>query len=778
MFLLEVVLPLPLDKTFHYLSDEYVSPGIRVIVPFGKQILVGLVWDCKEVRAEDLSPEIDYKKIEDVLDSMSIYPKRLFPLLEWVSNYYLSPLGVVLRTALPAGLLKLPERKVYFTEEGKRNLGEILSSSQLEHIKEGMAVGTFLKRTGLKLRDLKRLQRRGFVEIRTIIPRVGVPKEVFYRLKEIPEKDRYPELLEIFQEAVEVPARTLRERLGANALRKLIRTGLLEKIELPKVRRVTLACDPLRDYELTPSQRAIFEDLVGSLDTDRAEVHLLYGVTGSGKSLIYLELIKEVIKRGKRVLFLLPEIALTHYVERLLFEHFREGVAVLHSALSPGQRVSEWMKLLEGRANIVVGTRSAVFAPIENLGAIIVDEEHDPSYKEENLACKYNARDVAVIRGYFEKTLVLLGSATPSVKSFYFARTSKYRLHILKERPFVALPEVKLIPLRSYVFFEREVLEEIDRTLQSGKSVFVYLNRRGYAPIVRCEDCGYVWSCPNCDIPLNYHKSEGVLLCHYCNFQIGIHTLCPHCGGSRAKFLRFGTERLEEELGRLFPLAKVVRLDRDIVSSQKRLDEILREIYSPYPKIIVGTQMGVHGHNFPQVKLVVILRAEEGLFVPHYKAEERTFQLLLQAEGRAGRKDEQGKVIIQTAFPDHYVIKLALEQDYEKFFQEEISRRRKYGFPPFKRLAVVRLEGVKEEKVMNEALRIKNLLEEKRKGDSKIEVLGPSPAPLRKLRGLHRWHILLKANRARDLIEVLGYLREMRLVGVRLEIDIDPEEIL
>jgi len=782
MYLLEVALPLPLFKRFHYLSTQYVSPGIRVVVPFGGQKLVGIVWDVKEVTSEDLNPDIEYKEIEEVLDAFPLYPPKFFPFLEWVSKYYLSPLGIVLKTALPSGVFKIPERRLFLTSEGERALRKGLLPSAFEAIlgnKKGVSLRNFTRKYKIPLKKIREWVKLGLLELKVIVSRVRIPVEVFYRLKR-PLEGSYKEKVEpLFAENEEIPEKALRGLITARVLKKLVEEGYLERIEIPKMRRIVIPSEVVKDYTLIPQQKKVLNQLILGLKESKFIPYLLYGVTGSGKSLIYLELIKEALKEGKRILFLLPEIALTHYIEKILYQHFKNRLALLHSALTPQQRLSEWIKILEGKADIVIGTRSAIFAPIENLGLIIVDEEHDPSYKEENLSCKYNARDLALVKGKMEGALVLLGSATPSLKSYYLAKTGHYQLLTLTERPFVSMPEVKLVLHKKGNIFTEEVRREIKNTLQKGRSVFVYLNRRGYAPLVKCEECGYFWECPNCGIFLTYHKDEEAILCHYCSFAVSVKVLCPKCKRGKWKFLRFGTERIEEILRDEFPGVEVVRFDRDVVSSEKRLSELFEKIYKPFPKIIVGTQMGVHGHNFPQVNLVVIVRAEEGLFLPHYKSSERTFQLLLQAEGRAGRKEERGKVLIQTSFPDHYVITKAVSQDYEGFFYEELLRRKKYQFPPFKKLAVMRFEGIKEERIREIAVKLKENMENlKAQKRFSLEILGPSPCPMRKLRGLYRWQILIKGESSREIHALLEPFKEVKYTGVKVEIDIDPEDLL
>ncbi|MFN3568164.1 MAG: primosomal protein N', partial [Caldimicrobium sp.] len=674
MYLCEIILPIPISQKFHYLSENYITPGTRVITSFGKQKTVGIVYSSEPVNSENLSPHLEYKEIEEVLDPFPLYPESLFPFLEWVANYYHCPLGIVLKIALPAGVFKVPTQKITLTTEGKKAIKEGLLLPSLEGLSQKkVSLKNFLKKSKLQLKKIKEWEKKGWIKIIKEIPTFKIPFEVFYRIKKDLPEELEEKIGYLFGDYKEIPAEVLKKHLSPKVIKKLLEQGYLEKIEFPKIRKILLPYEFPEKYELTSAQREVFEIIKSAFYQKVFLPFLLHGVTGSGKSFIYIEAIKEALVLNKRVLFLLPEIALTHYMERLLFHFFKEEIAILHSTLSPEQRFSEWIKILEGRAKIVVGTRSAIFAPLENIGLIIVDEEHDPSYKEENLPCKYNARDLALVRGKLDKAIVILGSATPSIKSYYFAKIGKYKLLKLTERPFVSMPKTKLVVMQSSSLLSQEVIKEIKTLVSKEKSVFLYLNRRGYAPIVQCRDCKNIIQCPNCGIPLTYHKDEEAILCHYCAFSITIKILCPHCRGGHWKFLRYGTERIEEELKMLFPGIEVIRFDRDVITSEKKLKELFEKIYHPMPKIIIGTQMGVHGHNFPQVNLVIVLRAEEGLFLPHYKANERTFQLLLQALGRAGRKDERGKVLLQTALPEHTVIKYALHKDYEGFFKEELQ---------------------------------------------------------------------------------------------------------
>ncbi len=784
MYVVEIVLPLPFFQTFSYLSKDYISPGKRVLVPFKRELLVGIVKNC--IPREKFTVEVDFefKEIKEVIDEDPFYPPQLFPFLDWVSEYYLSPPGVVFKIALPAGTFSLPSRRIFLTEEGKKMLERgFLPPEFLKILKagnRGYELKNFLKKTGLKPRILKEYQSRRWIEIKTCLPEVKPPVEKFVRIKD--EKKVPEEILSIFGLQKEIPDKILKKRISYYRFKKLLKQGVIELVEYPKLRKVLVSSEKKITYELTSSQNKVFKEILRVVEKGKFTVSLLYGVTGSGKSLIYLELIKEILKTGRRVLVLVPEIALTTYMELLLLKTFKKNIAILHGGLSQKERLGEWIRILKGEAGIVLGTRSAVFAPLVDPGLIIVDEEHDPSYKEEFLPCKYHARDLAIIRGKLQDVPVVLGSATPSIKSFYLATRGRYKLFILKERPFGDLPEVKRIKHPGFRLFSETLIKEIKKTLKKEKSIFLYLNRRGYAPVVECRDCHYIWICPNCGIPLTYHKEDRIFLCHYCNFKITSLSVCPNCKGTRFKFLRAGTEKVEEMIKKIFPDVNVIRLDRDAINTEKKLITLLEKIYQKGSKIIVGTQMGAHGHNFPEVELVGILRAEEGLFLPFYKAGERTFQLLVQACGRAGRKGEKGKVILQSSVPDHYVIKYAVKQDYISFFNEEIKRRKDFGFPPFTRLAVIRFEGIDEEKVKEKSLSALKLLKKIRGeegGAGKTEILGPAPCPMRKLRSFYRWHILIRSPSSNFIHRILKpFTLLFKSSGIKLSIDIDPEEIL
>ncbi len=789
MYLINAVLPVPLYQTFDYISEEFIEPGIRVLLPFGHQKLIGIVKSYQKIESEkDLNPEIEYKYVEDQIDDFPICPSFLMNFLDWVSSYYLSPPGITYKIALPSGIFTPPKRYVFLTEKGKELLQKGELPEELKILKDKKyTLKFFQNKTGLKPHKIRKFVKDGILFIEKVFPEIKVPVESFVRLKTYEEKKEFSEkereIIEFIKTSGgEVWKKLLNQRYGSAVIKKLINKGILEEIKIPKTRKIPFQGNFKKEYQLTPSQGKVWEEIKTLLEKREFSPILLFGVTGSGKSLIYIEAIKHTLSQNKQVLVLVPEISLTTYMEAFLIHHFKSKIAVLHSGLSPGERLNEWLKILKDEAQIVIGTRSAVFAPLKNLGLIIVDEEHDSSYKEEGLSCKYHARDIAIQRAKMENIPIILGSATPDIKTFYFAKKGKYHLFTLKERPFSTLPEIRVVKFEGKNFLSQEFIKEMEKTLEEGKAVLVYLNRRGYAPVIKCKECGYIWTCPNCGIPLSFHKEEQEFLCHYCGFKLDKLYVCPECKGTKIKFLKFGTQRIEEEIKKIFPEVSVIRLDRDAVSTEKKLLQIMEKLYEKGPKVIVCTQMGIHGHNFPGVSLVGILRAEEGMFLPYYKASEKTFQLLIQACGRAGREKEKGKVIIQTSLDSHYVIKYALSQNYEKFFEEEIKLRKKFRFPPFSKLALIRIEHPSEKRVQESIKNVFDFLYKKRSEQSEkikdLQILGPSPCPFPKLRGYYRWHIILSSPKIKEIHLVLKELIEKGPFKEKIIIDINPEEII
>lgn len=511
---------------------------------------------------------------------------------------------------------------------------------------------------------------------------------------------------------------------------------------------------------------------------------LLHGITGSGKTEVYLQFLNEVLKAGKEAILLVPEIGLTPQLIGRVQSRLQSNVAIYHSGLSDTWRQIYWEKMRSGEVKVAVGTRSALFAPFKNLGAIIIDEEHDPSYKQTEGGFYYNARDAAILRAKLEKAVVVLGSATPSLETFYNTKKGKYDYLSLPERATGAkLPEIQLIDLKEEKFAENSktlsstLKTAISENLYRGEQSLLFLNRRGFAHFLLCEDCGHVLKCKNCAISLTYHKYPPTLVCHYCDYQTRLPEKCPDCQSSALNLLGEGTEMLEEELKILFPDAKIVRLDRDTAGKRADRHQVLHQMKRGEIDILLGTQIVAKGHDFPNVTLVGVILADQSLSLPDFRSSERTFQLLTQVSGRSGRGDKPGKVLIQTFQPEHFALQCTRQHNFKRFAEEELQQREALRYPPFSRLAQIRLQGSDEQKVKQGAQNLKQYLARKKwAGDPPI-IMGPAEAPLAKVRGKHRWQILIKAFRVKELQWLLGraqaQAKEILPAGVQIQIDVD-----
>lgn len=533
---------------------------------------------------------------------------------------------------------------------------------------------------------------------------------------------------------------------------------------------------------LTPSQENVFTMIKEATENGGYGCFLLHGVTGSGKTEIYLRVIEAVREKGKGAIFLIPEISLTKQTLERLTSRFGDGVALLHSGMRRGERSYHWRRIQMGEAWVVIGARSAVFAPIRNLGLIIVDEEHEVSYKQDETSPRYHARDVAIMRAMHEGALVLLGSATPSIESYYNTTIGKSRLLRLNERVDKRpLPQVRIVDMRRErgKIFSRLLMEEIKKRLILGEKIILFLNRRGHSSFILCRDCGDVERCPRCNLALTYHLKGKRMRCHYCNYSRTVPDRCPGCGGVNMEYMGVGTQRVEEEIGRLFDGARVVRMDSDTTKHIDSHQRILTSFEKGDADILLGTQMVAKGLDFPDVTLVGVILADTALNLPDFRASERTFNLLTQVAGRAGRGEKEGMVIIQTYNPGHYSIVAASSHDYESFYNEEIPLRERLGYPPFSHLVILRVMGRVEGRVMGVAERLGDELRG-RAHEYGVNILGPAPCPLPRIRDRFRWHILIKGkrpNRMRELIR--GCLKRFRVPkDIRLVVDVDPVTML
>jgi len=551
-----------------------------------------------------------------------------------------------------------------------------------------------------------------------------------------------------------------------------------------------------RPEQLSGEQQKVLAALLPAIERTSFQSFLLFGVTGCGKTEVYLQAAEKALTLGKSVLVLVPEIALASQLEGLFYSRFGEQLAILHSGLSAGERLDAWQWIGEGRVRVVVGARSAVFAPCVALGLVIVDEEHEPSYKQDD-GLGYSGRDVAVLRAREAGCPVVLGSATPSLNSFYNARNGKYTLLEMKKR--VAertLPGVEIIDLnraarsRPDLFFSDALIEALQENMARGQQSLLFVNRRGYASFLLCRDCGHVVRCQHCRVSMTLHRGANQLVCHYCGYTLPTDIICPGCRTGKVVPLGLGSERIENEVSQILPHARVARLDSDTAGSRKDYLKLLKDVRERNIDVLIGTQMIAKGLHFPHVTLVGVVWADSGLNMPDYKAAERTFSLLSQVTGRAGRGELEGRVLIQTNQPGHYALGFAAQHDYSGFYEREIGDRQALNYPPFARLVNIRCSGEQEGQVREVIVRIRDFLAWKleeqgrgqKRGDEKLEILGPAPAPLSLLRDRYRYQLLLKGRNTGLIHRLCGALLEAKTnlcpTAVRLTLDIDPENMM
>jgi primosomal protein N' (replication factor Y) (superfamily II helicase) len=754
-----------------------------------------------------------------VLDTQPVLSPELLTLGLWISEYYLAPPGEVFRAMLPLGAEIHRTRRVLITEAGRRKLAE-LGSNLLEEVRAGQEARMLNYLAEHVVATEETLRRKFTTPSQDVVS--SALKQGWVELEEAEVERRKvlavslasPEGEEWEQKSLSSAARriteALREQRGfIRDHRKLLKTTRTTLATLKKLERdglLTLAegrtapgqaVDPADTslmaalagpLNLTSEQASVLEALAETMERREFGVHLLHGITGSGKTEIYLRLIARCLERGRSALALVPEIALTPMLQAQFAARFGRQAALLHSGLSDADRRDEWWRVWRGEARAVLGTRSAVFAPLENLGLVVVDEEHDSSYKQQETP-RYHGRDAAVVRGQLSRALVVLGSATPSLESYSNASRSKYRMHTLSQRiggrP---LANVEIIDMRqefrethTQALVSRRLHAEMETQLAAGGQVMILLNHRGYAWFLLCRSCGEVQTCVNCSISLTYHRREHRLMCHYCGYATPVPANCPLCGGEYLHYVGEGTEKIEDKLAELFPKARVARLDSDVASRAGQYLRILSEFREGRINLLVGTQLIAKGHDFPGVTLVGVISADIGLRLPDFRAAERTFQLLTQAAGRAGRGDSPGRVLVQTFYPDHYAIRLAADQNYAGFFGKEISFRRLMHYPPVTALANIVAQDLKLERAAEIATQVEGFL--RRAADKRaVRILGPSPAPMARIKGRYRIQTLLKSNSRSYLNRILRHMaaecERHRIPPRSVMIDMDPMSLM
>ncbi len=809
MRLVRVAVPVPVLGSLSYAVPPTLSApsvGARVLVPLGKRVLTGIVVDADGSSAAESPGDASggtMRDLIDVLDTEPFLPTDVVDLARWVAEYYACGIGEAIATAMPPQAWIRSSRHARITERGealllrergvRRTVLDALSGGRV------VSLSALFKQSRRADEALAGLERDGLITLtQPLRGRADASRSVRYARITVQGTEehvatrlgpRQRAALEILTGAadgvavVDLAARNI----GTDAIARLVRLGLVA-IERRRLERDPFEALPPanadRPVELTSEQGSALNVLRQHVASGGYRVVLLHGVTGSGKTEIYVRLASEVRTAGRSVLLMVPEIALTPAAAAIFRRAFGARVAILHSGLSDGERYDQWQRIRRGEIDVVVGTRSAVFAPLANIGLIVVDEEHDSSYKQDE-APRYHARDVAVVRAKSAGALVVLGSATPSLETYHNAEQGRYALVTLArrvlDRPMAA---VQIVDMRAVfadegpdVVLSGPLREALADRLERQEQAILLLNRRGFATAVFCRECGETLECPNCSVSLTVHKRAGRARCHYCNYSMPLPKTCRKCAGPFLEQLGFGTERVESELRTLLPGARVARVDRDTIRRRGAIAALLARFAAGDLDVLVGTQMIAKGHDFPRVTLVGVISADVGLGLADFRAGERTFQLLTQVAGRAGRGDVPGNAIVQTLHPSHYSIRHACDQNYQAFYAEELTFRRAMRYPPAIALINVVVKAQSRDAAMDAAGEIAEAV--RRPGVDSLRVLGPAPAPLGRLKGEHRAQLFLKGSRRPAMREaLLTALDAKPHLKRRVIVDVDPMSVL
>ncbi|WP_075980978.1 primosomal protein N' [Bacillus massilinigeriensis] len=785
------------DRAFDYLiPDELIDiiqPGMRVIVPFGPRRVQGFVTTIHE--------NSDYPHLKKIIEPMDIEPaltEELLTLGDWLAENTLCYKISAFQAMLPAALKAKYEKKVQIiNQELFRNSPERM---QALFVNKTSVSWEIIKDAGL-LSAVQKEVSKGSLEVhyevkgkinkkkrKYILPNGS--REVLQTKKgQISSRaTKQREVIDYFIQApYPIEQRALLSEMGVSS--SMIK-GLIEK-DILLEKEVEVYRDPYQDRQfekteplpLTNEQEEAITPILGSIEEEEHQVFLLYGVTGSGKTEVYLQSIQEVLKKGKEAIVLVPEISLTPQMVVRFKGRFGNEVAVLHSGLSVGEKYDEWRRIYRKEVKVVVGARSAIYAPFENLGIIIIDEEHETSYKQEENP-RYHARDVAIERGEFHNCPVVLGSATPSLESFARAKKKVYQLLSLPKRMNnQALPAVNIVDMREELrdgnrsMFSRILFEKIQDRLEKGQQTVLFLNKRGHSSFVMCRDCGFVVNCPHCDISLTYHRFQSQMKCHYCGYESYVPTHCPECQSDHIRYFGTGTQKVEEELGKVLPEARVIRMDVDTTSKKGAHERLLTEFAEGKADILLGTQMIAKGLDFPNITLVGVLTADTMLHLPDFRSAEKTFQLLTQVSGRAGRHELEGEVVIQTYSPEHYSVVLSGKQDYDEFFQHEMLVRKLREYPPFYYISLITVQHENLMKVVSVTDNITKYVQSILSKEAII--LGPVASPIPRINDRYRYQCLIKYKREPQLVSCLKaildqYQQETSTNGLQISIDVNP----
>lgn len=803
-----------IDKPYSYRipPNLYVQPGMRVMLPFGRanRRCEGLVLALKD------GDDAGLKAIDSVLDETPVLSESFLRLAAFVRDRYFCTFYDAIKAMLPAGLwfdtsvfFEIVDPESDFAAEIKRQptalqvmntLSDLGGKAELSALKKQFpdedklqkALHYLLKKEWIRSNtDFSRRIHDKTEQIAVLA--VSAEEAMQYAERRKASAPLQYEVLKLLCAVGRGSTKEICYLTGASmaTIRRLEKGGLLSLATREVFR------SPIQDYvkpaqplQLNEAQQAVFDGLLAQSQQPQPCAALLYGVTGSGKTAIYIQLIQQMLKQNKSAILLVPEIALTPQLIQLLMSHFGREVAVLHSALRVSERYDEWKRIRLGEARVVIGTRSAVFAPVQNLGVLIVDEEQEHTYKSENTP-RYHAREIALYRGSKEQALVLLGSATPSLETMYLAKTGKYRLYTLSSRyNGKQLPQVEIVDLKQELHrgngscISRTLQDALEDTIDADRQSILFLNRRGAGRHLICVECGEVPSCDRCSVSLTYHAANHRLMCHYCGYSIPVPDRCPRCGG-HLKSVGIGTQRVEQELHRLFPETPVLRMDADTISATNSHEDVLERFQKEKIPILIGTQMVTKGLNFENVTLVGVVDADMSLYVDHYRAAETTFSLITQVVGRSGRGAHAGRAIIQSMTPEHSVIQLAAAQDYDQFYDLEITLRMLQHCPPFGDLFTVTFCGPFEDRTIASAGMFRNMLENALRNPAyqtlRIRILGPAPAAIAKINNTYRYRMTLYCTNQKSIRQLLSYSlqqlsKDPRNKGITAYIDVNSYE--
>ena len=853
-----VAFPLSVDQVFTYSVppqlNAVLQPGVRVLAPFRRTKQEGVV--VERLDETDLAPNL-IKNVSECLDETPMFSPDMLTLTKWMADYYVCSWGVSLYCAVPAAVRSQKKEQVRLLPEFSGSLGKVQKKLVTLLEAEGeLSLNQLARRTGLSTQDvrsrIRRLREKGVVETNVIhkpkattqettvaqlaLPTADIEAEIVQLTNDMDESEASPpqrpvnrrhaadikraEILQLLlDEGAPLATADLMKRVNASAslLRPLERRGVIQITRAQTVRNPlsSESVAPTQPFRLNPAQSTAFAEIqralashtVGGVSnpdafnrTKHPLTFLLHGVTGSGKTEVYMQAMADVLENGKSVIVLVPEISLTPQTASRFVGRFGDRVALLHSRLSDGERYDQWHRIQKGEADIVIGPRSAIFAPVPKLGMLIIDEEHSDSYKSDT-APRYHAREVAQKRSELANCLVLLGSATPSLESFHRTRNGSYRLLNLPDRVFDRkMPDVHIVDMRNELkkgnrtIFSELLRSSIEERLVRREQIILFLNRRGHSTYVFCRTCGYVERCDNCSISLTYHRETQQLVCHHCGSKRPTQQACPQCSSDAIRFFGAGTEAVEQEVHKWYPKARVKRFDADSTARKNAHQQILEEFEQQKIDILIGTQMVSKGLDFPNVTLVGVIAADTALNLPDFRASEQTFSLLTQVAGRSGRADLEGVVVIQTYMPEHYSIEAAQKHDYLDFYAQEIVARGALRYPPFAHVATLLLRG-KDEQAVIEASHVardqleiwqtdqEHALQAPKVEETSVEILGPAPAPLSKIEGKFRWHLLLRSTDPKKMGQLFKRFTDepptiIKSKAIEFVIDIDPTNTL